>query len=73
MSRKTYANYCMGSIIPRATIDLEQKIRMAEENLIFLPKIRQWFLFAKLTSDRLFSYLSPGTICFSNVLFSNSL
>jgi len=46
---------------------------MAEENLIFLPKIRQWFLFAKLTSDRLFSYLSPGTICFSNVLFSNSL
>jgi len=32
----------------------------------------QLFLFAQLTSDHIFVYLSPGTIFFSNVLFSAS-
>jgi len=27
------------------------------------------FLFARLTSDHIFAYSSPDTICFSNVLF----
>jgi len=33
------------SRIGRATIDLEPKIRMAGENLILLPKVKQLFLF----------------------------
>jgi len=28
------------------------------------------FLFARLMLDHMFAYISPGTICFSNVLFS---
>jgi len=35
--------------------------------------MKQLFLFAQLMSDHMFAYLSLGTICFSNVLFSNSL
>jgi len=30
------------------------------------------FLFARLTSDHMFAYLSPGIIWFSNLLFSTS-
>jgi len=44
----------------RATIDLEPKIRTAEE------------MFARLLSDHTLAYLSPGNTCFSNVLFSTS-
>jgi len=29
-------------------------------------------VFARLLSDHMFAYLSPGTICFSNVSFSTS-
>ena len=60
-------------VIHRATIDLEPKIRTAEENLILLPETKQLFLFAQQTSDHMFAYLSLGTICFSYVLFSSSL
>jgi len=31
------------------------------------------FLLVQLTSDHMFVYLSLGTMCFSNVLFLNSL
>jgi len=48
------------------------KNKDAEEKLILLPKMKQLFLFAQLTSDHMFDYFSLGTICFSNVLFSNS-
>jgi len=36
--------------------------------------MKQLLLFARLTSDLIFAYLSPGTICCSNskVLFSTS-
>ena len=63
-------NFC--SMIDRATIDLEPKKRTAEENLILLPKKKKLFLFARLMLDHTFAYLSPRTICFSNVLFSTS-
>jgi len=33
---------------------------------------KQLFLFARLTSNRIFAYLSSGTICFSNVLFTGA-
>jgi len=46
------------TIIVRATIDLEPKIRTAEENLILSPKMKQLFLFAHLTSDHMLAYLS---------------
>jgi len=45
----------------RANVDLEQKIRTDKENLILIPKMKQLFLFARLTSDHMFAYLSPGT------------
>jgi len=45
---------------------------MTEKNLILLPKKKQLFLFVRLMLDHMFAYLSPGTICFSNVLFSTS-
>jgi len=35
--------------------------------------MKKLFLFAKLSSNHIIAYLSLGTICFSNVLFSNSL
>jgi len=57
---------------PRATINLEPKIRAAEQNLILLHKRKQLFLSARLTSHHIFAYLSPRTICFSNVLYSTS-
>jgi len=34
--------------------------------------MKQLLVFARLTSDLIFAYLSPGTICCSNVLFSTS-
>jgi len=40
--------------------------------LILPPKKKKLFLFARLTSDYIFVYLSPGTICFKNVLISTS-
>jgi len=40
----------------RATIDLEPKIRTADENLILLPNMKQLFLFAGLTSDHIFAH-----------------
>jgi len=61
------------SVIVRATIDLETEIRTIGENSIFLPEMKQHlvelFLFARLTSDHIFTYSSSGTICFSSVLF----
>jgi len=48
-------------------MDLEPKIRTAEENFILLSEMKQLFLFAQATSDHMFAYLSLGTICFSSV------
>jgi len=47
------------SIIGRATIDLEPNVWTAEEIFILIPKRRRLFLFARLTSDHIFVYLSP--------------
>ena len=60
-------------VIGRATIDLEPKIRTAEQNLILLPKMKKKIVFARLTSDHIFAYLFPGTICLSSVWFSTPL
>jgi len=48
--------YCYYRVLSRATIDLAPKLR---ENFILLPKMKQLFLFARLTSDHMFAYLSP--------------
>jgi len=40
-------------------------MRTSEENLILLPNMKQLFLFALLTSYRMFAYLSHGIFCFS--------
>ena len=40
--------------------------------MFYYPKRKQLFLLARLMLDHVFAYLSPGTICFSNVLFSTS-
>ena len=59
-------------IITRAIIDLEPKIRTARKIQVYYLKRKQLFLFARLMLDHMFAYLPPGTICFSNVLFSTS-
>jgi len=48
----------------RAAKDLpvEPKIRSTKQILILLPKVKQLFLFVRLTSDHIFAYLSPETI-----------
>jgi len=40
-------------------------MRTVEENLILLPNMKQLFLFARLTSNHIFAYLSSGIICFN--------
>ena len=64
--------------IGKATIDLEPKIRTEEQKLILVPKNKttQTVSVPRLSSDHNichFAYLSPGNICFSNVLISTSL
>jgi len=43
-------------VAARATIAPEPKIRTPEQNLIYYTKRKQFFLFARLTSDQMFAY-----------------
>jgi len=64
--------FCIPLPICRATIDLEPKIRMADENLILVPE-KKTIVSVCATNVRSYVCLfTPGTVCFSNVLYSTS-